>query len=401
MQLPPDHCARSRPRIAFLGARGVPARYGGFETFVEEIGARLVQRDIDVTVFCEGTRKEAGLDEHRGMQLDYVRPWAPGPARTIQVDVQGLVRATRGFDIVYLLGYGAAFAAWLPRMTGSKVWINPDGLEWQRSKWGAPARAWLSLMERVACRSASRIVFDNGALRDVIGERVGAKMLEASVLAYGAKTVDERLDDAAVRRLGLVPGEYDLLLCRFEPENHVGEILSAHAAAKSGRPLVAVANHEIGTPYVKATMASATGDVRFLGSIYDPEILGPLRQHAALYLHGHSVGGTNPSLLEAMGAGNVVLAHDNPFNREVLGSQDVYWRDIAELVERIQNWSSEPEGARREASDANRERIRTNYSWDRIADDYAALIRADAGLRPSVSPAEESYPREGSTRGIR
>ena len=155
MSLPPKQV----PRIAFLGARGVPARYGGFETFVEEIGARLVQRDIEVTVFCEADVKKpegkARLSRHRGMHLEYVQPWAPGPARTIQVDVTGLLRATSGYDLVVLLGYGAAFAAWLPRLSGAKVWINPDGLEWQRSKWGAPAKLWLSLMEKVACRTAS------------------------------------------------------------------------------------------------------------------------------------------------------------------------------------------------------------------------------------------------------
>ena len=384
MTAPPKKGAHRRPRIAFLGARGVPARYGGFETFVEELGSRLVERDIDVTVFCEGTRREAGLDEHRGMALRYVRPWAPGPARTIQVDVGGLVRTMRGFDVVYLLGYGAAFAAWLPRLSGTKVWINPDGLEWQRSKWGAPAKAWLALMERVACRAASRVVFDNGALSEVVEERVGARMPDSAVLTYGADTIDEPLDESAVERLGLVPGEYDLLLCRFEPENHVEEILRAHAEADTGRPLVAVANVEIGTPYAKRTVAGAKGDVRFLGSVYDPEVLGPLRQHAALYLHGHSVGGTNPSLLEAMGAGSFVLAHDNPFNREVLGGVDVYWRDVAELVDRILGWSAESDRARRDIAEANRERVRTHYSWDRLSDDYAALIRADAGLRDGV-----------------
>lgn len=377
-----------RPRIAFLGARGVPARYGGFETFVEEIGARLAQRGVDVTVFCERDRGEpAGPSRYRGMDLSYVTAWAPGPARTIQVDVSGLARTLRGFDVVYLLGYGAAFAAWLPRLSGTAVWINPDGIEWQRSKWGGPARAWLALMERVACRAASRLVIDNGALAENIGAR--ARMGAHSVLAYGAATLDERLPEDAVRALGLVPGEYDLLVCRFEPENHVDEILQAHERAHaqetSTRPLVVVAHTDTGTPYATRTMeraAGAAGDgrVRFLGAIYDPEVLLPLRQHSGLYLHGHSVGGTNPSLLEAMGAGNVVLAHDNPFNREVLGDQDVYWDGIEALAERIGAWAGRAEAEIQAARDSNQARIRADYCWDQLADDYAALIRADAGI---------------------
>ena len=378
MSPPPQH----RPRIAFLGARGVPARYGGFETFVEEIGARLAERGVDVTVFCERDKGEPeGPAEYRGMDLRYVKAWAPGPARTIQVDVSGLARAMRGFDVVYLLGYGAAFAAWLPRMTGTSVWINPDGIEWQRSKWGGPARAWLALMERMACRAASRLVIDNGALADNIGAR--ARMGQHSVLAYGAETLDEELPDDAVRALGLTPGEYDLLVCRFEPENHVDEILQAHERANTGRPLVAVAHTDTGTPYATRTMdrasgAARDGRVRFLGAIYDPEVLLPLRQHSGLYLHGHSVGGTNPSLLEAMGAGNVVLAHDNPFNREVLGEQDVYWDGIEALTQRISDWAGRAEVEIQGVRDRNLARIRSDYCWDQLADDYAALIRADA-----------------------
>ncbi len=377
---PPPH---ERPRIAFLGARGVPARYGGFETFVEEIGARLALRDVDVTVFCEeGEPGEDQPSSYRGMDLRYIRAWAPGPARTIQADVSGLVRAMRGFDVVYLLGYGAAFAAWLPRLTGTAVWINPDGIEWQRSKWGAPAKAWLALMERIACRAASRLVIDNGALADNIGAR--APIGQHSVLAYGAATLEEPVEVDAVKALGLTPGEYDLLVCRFEPENHVDEILRAHEKAGTGRPLVAVAHTDTGTAYAQRTMdrasaAAADGRVRFLGAIYDPEVLLPLRQHSALYLHGHSVGGTNPSLLEAMGAGNVVLAHDNPFNREVLGEQDVYWDGVEALTDRIGEWAQRASDEIEAVRERNRARIREDYCWDRLADDYAALIRADAG----------------------
>lgn len=369
------------PRIAFLGARGVPARYGGFETFVEEIGARLVERGIDVTVFCEAEPRLFGgagrLGAHRGMHLQYVMPWAPGPARTIQVDVTGLIRATAGFDLVVLLGYGAAFAAWLPRVCGAKVWINPDGLEWQRSKWGRPAKLWLSLMEKIACRTADRLIFDNGALADVIGARAGGRLPEHSVLAYGAEPLGPGIDPEPLNELGLTPGMYDLLLCRFEPENHVAEIVEAHRRAAPDRPLVAVANTEVGTTYARETVEQGQGHVRFLGSIYDPSVLAPLRQNARLYMHGHSVGGTNPSLLEAMGAGSVVLAHDNPFNREVLGPQDVYWRDVGELVERIQGWSARTPEDLQGARDRNRQRIEEDYSWERLADQYARLIHAD------------------------
>lgn len=368
------------PRVAFLGARGVPARYGGFETFVEEIGARLAAREVEVTVFCEGAPGEARPTEHRGMHLEYVRPRAPGPARTIQVDVEGLARCALGrFDVVVLLGYGAAFAAWLPRLTGARVWINPDGIEWQRSKWGRFASLWLAAMERVACRVASRLIFDNGALRDHVLGRLPGTRVPSSVLAYGAYPLPDDVPEDPLDALGLTPGEYDLLLCRFEPENHVAEIVEAHGAAATGRPLVAVTGTEDPGPYAARVMADAPDDVRFVGAIYDPEVLAPLRRHARLYLHGHSVGGTNPSLLEAMGAGSVVLAHDNPFNREVLGESEVFWRDVHELVQRLEDFERAGEEELARLGAANARRVREAYCWDRLADDYAALIHADCG----------------------
>lgn len=363
--------ARSRrPRIAFLGSRGIPARYGGFETFVEALSTRLVERGVDVTVFCEGA---SGEREHRGVELRHVRAWAPGPLRTLQFDGQCLASACRGFDVVYMLGYGSSPFCALPRLFGRQVWINMDGLEWRRSKWSPLARAWLRACERIAAATGSRLVFDNAALRDEVSARLALRV-PTSVLEYGAELYQRDDELEALARFGLEPRGYSLVVCRVEPENHVVEILRAHAAANTHRPLVVVANTEIGGACVREVERAVGPNARLLGSVYDQRLLLPLRRHAFDYVHGHSVGGTNPSLLEAMGCGNVVLAHDNAFNRETLAGAALFWKTEAELVERFQESERLAPRARATLARGCTERVRDHYNWERIADAYAELI---------------------------
>jgi glycosyltransferase involved in cell wall biosynthesis len=261
-----------------------------------------------------------------------------------------------------------------------------DGLEWRRSKWSAPARLWLKIMEGIAARSATRLILDNAALAD---ELRGRRRLGCfSVLEYGAPIVRERLDPARLSELGVAPGEYYLVVCRFEPENHVLEI--ACAQARLERPLLVVANKDVGSGYARRTLALESRQVRFVGTIFDPDLLLPLRQHCRAYLHGHSVGGTNPSLLEAMGCGNLVVAHDNPFNRETLGQAGLYFDGVEELGARLCECEElEPEelAARREAVLA---RMEERYTWDLIADRYQQLILEEVGPELAAAARRES-----------
>ena len=364
----------ARPRLAILGSRGLPARYGGFETFVEELAPRLVERGIDVTVFCEDRSGPKPL-VYRGVDLRYVRAFAPGPLRTLHFDLVCLQRAARAFDVVYLLGYGAECGAKLAQHAGARLWINPGGLEWRRSKWGREARFWLRSMEALACRLADRMIFDNAALAEEIVARHGAR--STATIAYGAASLTQPLDPAPLRAFGVHPGAYDLVVCRFEPENHMLEIVRAHAAAAPGVPLVVVSNVDLDTDYVRAVRAAAGAEARFVGTVYDAAVLQPLRQNARLHIHGHSVGGTNPSLLEAMGAGSYVLAADNPFNREVLGANGAYWADEPELTQRLCSTAAMDAQQRRSQGRANLERVRRVYCWERIADQYSELIHIE------------------------
>lgn len=382
--------AGAAPRIAILGSRGIPARYGGFETFVDELARRLVKRGVEVTVFCEA-RGGPRLAQHEGVQLVHVPARAPGPARTIAYDLSCLWRARRGFDVVYMLGYGASFACFVPRLFGSRVWINMDGLEWRRSKWSAPARLWLECMEGIATRSATRVILDNAALVDDFRGR--RRLGCCSVLEYGAPILRERLNAARLSELGVSPGEYYLVVCRFEPENHVLEIARACADARLDRPLIVVADKDAGSGYARRTVALEGRHVRFVGTIYDPDLLLPLRQHCRAYLHGHSVGGTNPSLLEAMGCGNLIVAHDNPFNRETLGPAGLYFADQEELGTRLRECEELGSGELATRREAVLARMEERYTWDLIADRYHRLILEEVERAPVDLLADQRAPR--------
>jgi glycosyltransferase involved in cell wall biosynthesis len=366
--------------LAILGTRGIPARYGGFETFADEVSTRLAAQGISVAVFCESDDPATPKPStYRGVDLVYVPVPELGPLSTIVHDLRCLWRARSAYDVVYMLGYGAALFCWLPRLFGTEVWINMDGIEWRRTKYGRLGRLWLRLMEAVAVRTPTRIVADADAVEASLRRR-HRRLPACSVIPYGAPNRAEEPSDAPVRALGLQPGRYHLVVCRFEPENHVREIIEGYTASRSQRPLVVLGTARAETPYVRdlRRLAAADERVHMLPPIYDPERLTALRYHACSYLHGHSVGGTNPSLVEALGCGNAVLAHDNPFNREVAGRGALYFTDAADVPDLVERLEADAQ-LRTQLGREARQRQRECYTWDAVVADYLALL----GVEPA------------------
>lgn len=359
-------------RIAILGTRGIPARYGGFETFAQELSVRLAQRGVDVTVFCEDDGGSPRPASFGPVHLEYVPRRQLGGLSTIVFDLQSLWRARRGFDVVYMLGYGASVFCWIPRVWGTEVWINMDGVEWARSKWSAPARAYLRLMERIAMFTPSRVIADAEGIRAHLVQR-HRRIPACSMIPYGARLVTAPPAPGPLAEWGLSPDGYYIVVCRLEPENHVLEIIEGYARSESPHPLVVLGDHRSGTAYVQRLLEVRDPRVRLVGTVYDDAKLLALRYHARGYFHGHSVGGTNPSLLEAMGAGNAIIAHDNVFNREVAGAAAVYFAGTADLPAVVQDLERDP-AARARMRDVALERVRTRYDWELIADAYAALL---------------------------
>jgi glycosyltransferase involved in cell wall biosynthesis len=358
-------------KIAILGSRGIPARYGGFETFAERLALGLRARGVDVTVFCEAGSPNAP-DEYEGVRLRTVAAPALGPLRTILYDLKCLWAARRGFDVVYMLGYGAAPFCVIPRLWGSEVWINPDGLEWARAKWGFAARSYFRLMERASLFAANRIIADAEAIAASLASRYG-KLKACTVIPYGCDGMDAPPSVEPLSKWNLAPRGYFLVVCRLEPENHVLEIMEAFQRSASKRQLIVVGNHQAGTKYVELLGAVRDARIRMIGTVYDKAELAALRYYCFAYLHGHSVGGTNPSLLEAMGCGNLIFAHDNSFNRETLGDCGLFFADSEELVQVIDD-AEKNEAEQERWREAARKRARDVYSWEDIISRYAALL---------------------------
>ena len=363
--------------VAILGTRGIPAAYGGFETFAEQLAVRLVQRGYAVTVYAEADGVCPPDITYKGVRVRYRRRPRWGPASVVAYDCSCLWDARREFDLAYMLGYGAAWACWLPRVWGTPVWINVDGLEWVRSKWGSVARLYLKLMESIATRSATRLVADAEAIAKRFREHYprGAQCI---TIAYGADVVDPTLvGKEHLSDWGLEPEKYFLIVARPEPENHILEMIEGYLSHNTDWPLVVVGDIIGSTNYQRRLKALRSERVRLIGAIYDHQKLTALRVHTALYLHGHSVGGTNPSLLEAMACGNLVLAHDNIFNREVAGNSASYFKIPSDLSPAIHALFSLSQDSLLNRRQQLQKRVQTEYSWELIANKYVEMIEAE------------------------
>lgn len=372
---------RTALRIALLGARGIPASYGGFETFAEQLATRLAARGHEVTVYAECGDQPVADTVYQGVRVRSRRRPRWGAASVLAYDSACLWDARRGYDLVYMLGYGAAWACWWPRVFGVPVWINVDGLEWARSKWGWGARTYLRCMEWVASKVATRLIADAEAIALRFRQTYpgGAP---SSFIAYGAELVQaDQADPSLLAAWGLQAHRYMLVVARPEPENHILEIVQGHVLHGGDWPLVVVGDVSGGTAYQQQLKALASDRVRFVGGIYDAAQLNSLRVHAACYLHGHSVGGTNPSLLEALACGNWVVAHDNPYNREVARDAAEYFstpQQLAQSLDRVvmEGAALQPQRARRA-----RDIVAKHYTWEGITDAYEALMRAECQPR--------------------
>ncbi len=376
-----------RPAILILGTRGVPAAHGGFETFAQRLALYLVGRGWDVTVYCQ---KEVARVERR-FEVDR---WAG--VRRIHVAVAGdNARATMAFDwhcirhaasergVCLLLGYNtAAFLTYL-RLHRRSVITNMDGIEWRRLKWGMAPRAWLYANEWMALHLSQRLIADHPRIADHIAARSGRR--DAVMIPYGADPV-HAAPHAPVQALGLTPDAYLVSIARIEPDNSLLTIVRAFSRAPRGMKLAVLGTLDPQHAYHRAVRAAASPEVIFLGPIFDAPLVAALRFHARAHCHGHQVGGTNPSLVEAMAAGNAIVAHDNHFNRWTAGDEQFFFGDETQceamIVRVIQD-----ESAVAAAKNAARERAQTQFRWGPILAAYEREIAALGGYGVSSAAA--------------
>ncbi|MCD4526671.1 DUF1972 domain-containing protein [Nocardioides sp. cx-173] len=360
-------------RIAMLGTRGVPAHYGGFETAVEEIGRRLVARGHEVTVYCRDT-EDAASDHYLGMRLVHLRSWKGKAVETLShTALSALHLLTHPRHDVAIV-FNAANAPFLPllRLSGTPVAVHVDGLEWRRAKWGAAGRRYYRWAESYCVRWADALIADAQGIADYYTDEFGA---ETELLSYGAP-IQVAAGNDRIEELEVTSGGYHLVVARFEPENHVQEIVDGYRRSSARLPLVIVGSAPYADAYTERIRRTAGPDprVRIVGGVWDQELLDQLYAHCLTYLHGHSVGGTNPSLLRAMGAGTHVLAYDVSFNREVLGEHGGYFAGPADLPALLHAAELRPELAR-ERGALHRARAAHRYDWLEVAAGYEQLCK--------------------------
>ena len=359
------------PRVAIVGSHGIPANYGGFETFAEQIAVHLCRNHgyrMTVVGDAEQERQTGSLPVYRGVALRYARHAKSTAAIRFYYD--SIRNVVADHDIIYSCGPAGALFGPLVRGKGKIMMTNPDGLNSYRSKWSRPIKMAFRLFEWASCRFSDRVICDSKEIERYVLQSYGCR--HTDVIEYGAHA-NPWLDrtDAVLAALGdyaLVPEQYHLVVSRLEPENNLETIVRGYQAGRRAWPLVVVGNLKQ-TEYVAALQRLAGPMVRFLGGIYEKEKLAALRAGASSYLHGHSVGGTNPSLLEAMGSRNLCICHDNPFNREVLRDNGLFFADAdgvdAHLV-RIESGLS----AFNELRAGVLRRVVEYYNWDNMAAKY-------------------------------
>ena len=358
-------------RIALLGTRGIPANYGGFETFAEELSVRLVERGHQVTVYC---RERHSSPWYRGVKLQYLPTIRHKYFDTlVHTCVSTLhLLAHRVDAALYCNGANAIFT-WLPRMVRIPVALNVDGIERKRKKWNKLAKAWYYFSEWLATFCPSVIVTDALTIQEYYLRQWGQGSL---FISYGAE-LGKVPGTAIIEKLGLAPESYFLYVSRLEPENHPLEVRQAFEKLATPLKLALIGDAPYAAEYIRRIRDTTDPRIVMPGAIYG-EGYRQLQSHSFAYIHATEVGGTHPALIEAMGRGALVLYRDTPENAEVAGDAGIpfEWSDLNAKLEAVLAMTGRERTSLRERA---MERARTRYSWDAVTTEYERLLTGLAG----------------------
>ena len=384
------------PKIAIIGSKGIPARYGGFETLAENLVKHLNKR-CEFIVYCSARAYNRKPDHYLDAELKYL-PLDANGAQSIPYDIWSMIHASRRADLMLILGVsGCIFLPVLKLFYRGKVMVNLDGMDWKRPKWGRLARVFLKFSETVAARYADQLISDNDAIHDYIGTAYGR---DSFLVEYGGDNARSDLPEKPQSSLSVVAlhkndqgndlidtgfDKYAIAVCRIEPENNIHIILEAFSQA-GALPLVFLGNWS-NSEYGRALRRRyrANPNLLLLDPIFEPRKLFALRSNAMLYVHGHSSGGTNPSLVESMSLGLPVIAFDVVFNRATTENQALFFDSTAGLTGILRQLDSLDlvTNAHNMQELANR-----RYSWGTIANKYGTLFDLPEYAMPASLPEQ-------------
>jgi glycosyltransferase involved in cell wall biosynthesis len=369
-------------KLAILGTRGIPANYGGFETFAEELSTRLAARGHDVTVYCRSNNVRYSGPAYKGVRLTVLPTVGTKYLDTVAHTFISVIHALpRRFDCILICNAANALFALVPRLIATPVALNVDGIERKRKKWGLLGRSYYRVSEYLATVVPNVIVTDASVIREYYMKEYRAPSI---MIAYGAS--EPVATTNALDQLGVKPREYFLYVSRLEPENNAHLVIQAFEKVPGAMPLLIVGDAPYADKYIGQVKATRDPRIRFPGAIYG---LGyrELQSHAYVYIHATEVGGTHPALIEGMGAGNCVIVYDTPENREVAGDCGLFFQDAESLARQIQATVGDP-GLVAHYRDKARRRAKALYSWDAVTDAYEKLFR-DLRFPGRVSAEEQ------------
>lgn len=366
-----------RQQLNILGIRGIPAAHGGFETFAERLAVFLVSRGVAVTVYCQsdkGQNLEPRQDSWKGVHRVHIGTKHSGCLGTMEFDLKCARHVVQQPGVDLVLGYNTAVFNLLQRFHKRQVFMNMDGIEWKRAKWSMPAKMWFILNEIIGANLATTPIADHPEIAKHVAKRCRTAPV---IIPYGGDIIGAASDEP-LRNIGTKAGKYFLSIARIEPENSILEIVQAHMETSQDMDLVVLGRLDPRNAYHRKVRATSDGKVIFPGAIYDDDIVKSLRFHARAYMHGHQVGGTNPSLVEALGAGNAVIAHDNKFNRWTAGKGQRYFKSVEDCANHM-NAIARDDIATYSSRMAARERHSDAFRWGDVLSQYETLL-FDAAL---------------------
>jgi glycosyltransferase involved in cell wall biosynthesis len=376
-------------RIAILGTRGIPASYGGFETFAEHLSTRLVARGHQVTVYCRAHYVSPRQLEFHGVRLQVLPTIRHKYFDTVIHAFLSAVHAVpKRFDVALICNAANAPFAPILRFTGTPVAINVDGLEHKRKKWGRLGRRYYRLAEYLSTVLPNEMVTDAQVIQNYYDATHNAK---STMIAYGSE-IERRPDRTAVRKWRVEPNRYVLYVSRLEPENNAHLVIEAFKRVRTAYRLLVVGDAPYAEHYINDLKARAKGDKRiiFTGFVFGQDYRA-LQQNAYCYVHATEVGGTHPALVEAMGYGNCVLTLATPENMEVVGDAAIPYADEFDLTEKLQRVLRDGSLVHAYRNRAQT-RAQTHYDWEHVVDQYEELFARMCGAEDTVQPAQvDSY----------